>query len=128
MTGLSKIALVVGVDAPLGVKLARWLAGFGIDSVHVGDTEGGLALSASINPDLIILADQAGGPELLDFLVQTAARPGRRATRVMLCARERNVALLGAAVAEGAAECLVAPFDADLLKFKLEQTGVLAVQ
>jgi hypothetical protein len=26
----------------------------------------------------------------------------------------------------GADECLVAPFDADLLKFKLEQTGVLS--
>jgi len=128
MTGLSKIALVIGVEAPLGVKLARWLAGFGIDSLHVADAGDGLALSAAIDPDLIILADRAAGPELLDFLVQTAAKPGRRPTRVMLCARERNAALLGAAVAEGAAECLVAPFDADLLKFKLEQTGVLAVQ
>lgn len=128
MTCMSKIALVVGVDAALRVKLARWLAGFEIDSLYVADGTGARALIASVQPDLVILAPGRGTLDLLADLARKAELRHGQGTRVMLCARNRDAELLSVAVAEGADECLIAPFDADILKFKLEQTGILAVQ
>ena len=45
---------------------------------------------------------------------------------VVLCAGAGDIATLGAAIIEGADECMIAPVDPDLLRFKLEQTGVLS--
>lgn len=128
MTGMSKIAAVVGVDAPTRLNLARWLAGFGIDSLYFEDESDALAVIDTVKPDVVMLADGAGAPRLLELVAQTSNLRKLRGTRVMVCARKGDAALLGAAVAEGADECLVSPFDADILKFKLEQTGVLAAQ
>ena len=128
MTGLSKIAVIAGNDGGLRMQLARWLAGFGIDSVHVATEDEARGLVDRLNPDLIFLTAGAGTPDILGFVARTVRLRGTGETRVMLCSRAGDAALLGAAVAEGADECLVAPFDADLLRFKLEQTGVLAWQ
>ena len=128
MTGLSKIAMIVGDDGASPVELARWLARFGIDSVHVGGEAEAMTLLDSLVPDLMVLTARPDSAEMLDF-VDRAVRPrGRGKTRVILCSGVGDAKVLSAAVAEGADECLVSPFDADILRFKLEQTGVLAVQ
>lgn len=125
MTGLSKIAMIVGDDGATRVEFARWLAGFGIDSVHVAGEDEALALLGSMTPDLVVLTDAPDMAEMVEFLACATSRRGDGRMRVMLCSGDGDVELLSAAVAEGADECLVAPFDADILKFKLEQTGVL---
>ena len=114
MTAKCKIAVVIGIKAPLRLTLVQWLAGFGIDSLHVNSERDGLALSESVEPDLIIVAESTN-------------IGGKLGPRLMICANGGDAELMSAAVAQGADECLVAPFDADILKFKLEQTGVLAV-
>ncbi len=126
MPALSKLAVVVGVEAPLRSELGRWLAGCGIDSVYLTSESELTIVCADVDPDLIILADGCGLRRLLDGVAEAKILCRSKNTRVMVCIHQGDAKVLSAAVAVGADECLVAPFDADLLKFKLEQTGVLS--
>ena len=128
MTANCKIAVVIGVQSPLRLMLAKWLAGFGIDSLYVESESDGLSLTESVAPDLIIVADGAASAALLEQVLQNTKIGGNRSPKLMVCANSGSVELMSVAVARGADECLVAPFDADILQFKLEQTGVLAAQ
>jgi len=120
-----RLALVIGSEHALRGSLCRWLAGFGFDSVAVDDDEDGLAQVAALRPTLVVMATANAGDATIAVLARAVEAAGTATGPVFLCVGEGDPGGLGRAVAEGAAECLVAPFDAEMLHFKLELSGVI---
>lgn len=61
----------------------------------------------------------------LEFLGNLRATESGRRVAVLFCSANSNAEALGQAIDKGAEECLMKPFDADLLDFKLRQIGAL---
>ncbi len=76
-------------------------------------------------PDVILLDESAyeprGGASFLKRLVRRSSGDG---PVVIFCSGDSDASQMGAAILEGASECLVKPFDNELLDFKLAQAGV----
>ncbi len=76
-------------------------------------------------PDVILLDESAyerrGGASFLKRLIR---RSSRRRPVVIFCSGDPDASQIGAAILEGASECLVKPFDNELLDFKLSQAGL----
>lgn len=121
----SKSCLVVdgGGDAREAVGSCLSRHGFEV-RLAAGSSEA-LAMCREAMPDLIVLAPADGPKEGLSFLQRLRRRRKGRKPVVLFCAGEADPELLGAAIAGGASECLMEPFDADLLEFKLQQSGLI---
>ncbi|WP_342641918.1 response regulator [Rhodoligotrophos ferricapiens] len=74
-------------------------------------------------PDLIMLPDTMPSMSSVEFLHRLRRTGAGGDPAVLICASDANAASIGQAIWEGAAECLVQPFDADILNFKLRQVG-----
>jgi len=92
---------------------------------RAADGDEALAMCRQAMPDLIVLASAARPMDGLGFLERLRRRRQGREPVVLFCAAEADPEMLGAAIAGGASECLTEPFDADLLEFKLQQSGLL---
>lgn len=96
--------------------------------VHrVGNTEDAMTACRENMPDVIFVDASASGPGKSSGLLKSLSisRDGRTPV-VIYCADDQDPALIGAAIWDGAYECLVKPFDDDLLDFKLVQAGLRA--
>jgi DNA-binding response OmpR family regulator len=106
-------------------RISALLEQLGIVASHCSDIEAGIAMCQSQNPD-IVLMDASELPHSRDFLrltrhrYQSSGRP-----IVILYACEADMAKMGESILMGASEFLMAPFDLDLLRFKLQQSGIL---
>ncbi|MFV2092568.1 MAG: hypothetical protein ACC634_05745 [Hyphomicrobiales bacterium] len=118
---MAKIAVIVEPDRDVGMGFASDLAHLGMDSVIVGNLKQALVCIATMPADVVLVSGDVADGGAVKRLVR-ATRPG---TAVILVAGAVDFDLIGAAIWQGAAECLVRPFGADLLEFKLQQTGVL---
>ena len=76
-------------------------------------------------PDFIFLSSTMPDMDGLEFLrrFQNIKDAGR--TVILFCSANASSEDLGMAIHKGAGECLMKPFDADLLDFKLRQIGAL---
>ncbi|MHA1523333.1 MAG: hypothetical protein ACTSY1_02865 [Alphaproteobacteria bacterium] len=120
MTQVAKIAIIVETDQAVGIGFARDLARLGLDSVIASDVGRALECMAATDPAVILASSDVVGPAAIRRLV----RATRGETAVILVARSIDVHLISAAIWHGAAECLMRPFDPNILEFKLQQTGV----
>ena len=76
-------------------------------------------------PDVIIM-EASERPATLDFLRLVQRRgDGQVSPVIILYSAHPHMADVGASILEGAAEFLVMPIDDTLMRFKLEQAGVL---
>lgn len=126
MTQMPKIAVVVGDDEHLRIDLARGLASLGFDSILLDDASDVDSCLGSAKPDVVLLATGASRSDPISLVSRAARLFAAYRAPVVLCAGSGDIATLGAAIIEGADECMIAPVDPDLLRFKLEQTGVLS--
>lgn len=88
--------------------------------------EQALTMCREAMPDVILYDEAAGQVDKgLEFLrrLRRNRRDGPQPVVIYLC-DEDDVQTLGAAILEGASECLIKPFDSDLLDFKLRQAGL----
>jgi two-component system, chemotaxis family, chemotaxis protein CheY len=76
-------------------------------------------------PDLVLLPHKLESMEIVGFLRLLRRQAGRRAPIVLLVGDTGDAAEIGRAIWEGASECLMKPFDADVLDLKLRQAGVV---
>ena len=121
MSQAAKIAVIVEPDADVGIGFARDLARLGLDSVIAGDVTRALECIAATPPDVVLVSCDVVDAGAIQRLVRFAGADAA----VILVAGSVDVQLIGAAIWQGAAECLVRPFGPELLEFKLRQTGVL---
>ncbi len=104
----------------------RYLRGHDFSVQGAEDGEQALSMCRKRMPDVILVDDSANvSGYALDFVKKlNKSKTGKRPV-VIYCSRERDAAKIGAALWEGATECLMKPFDADLLDFKLHQSGIM---
>ena len=76
-------------------------------------------------PDLLLLPQTLKSMEAVAFLRLLRRQAGRRAPAVLLVGDTGDAREIGRAIWAGASECLMKPFDADVLDLKLRQAGVV---
>lgn len=92
----------------------------------VKDSEQALTMCREKMPDVILIDDSANpAGQAFDFVRKLRSSPPGEWPFVIYCSKERDAATIGAAIWDGASDCLMKPFDADLLEFKLYQSGVM---
>jgi len=77
-------------------------------------------------PDLIMLDWNMPVMDGLSFLKEFKALPNSENTKVIFCTTENELEKIQAAITQGADEYIMKPFDKDILKDKLMQTGILS--
>jgi len=116
--------LLIENDANERQKLSTMVAAFGFECEALSAEKAASSLMENA-PDLILMEarDDAGSRELLR-LVQYRSETGS-APVVILYAEKPSLEDVGLAVVAGVAHFLAKPFDAELLRFKIEQAGLL---
>jgi two-component system, chemotaxis family, chemotaxis protein CheY len=76
-------------------------------------------------PDFVLLDWNMPVMNGLDFLHALRALPGGDAPSVVFCTTENDLAHIQEALGAGANEYIMKPFDADIIKGKLEQLGLI---
>lgn len=96
--------------------------GFRVD--HAVDGEAALDLCRRDMPDLVMLSDRLERMGALEFLrrLRNTHRGGEPV--VFICTGEADAQAIGTAIWQGATECLVKPFDGEMIDFKLNQFGL----
>lgn len=98
---------------------------FGFRIATAVDGDEALSLCRASMPDLILLDHVMPRMDGLEFLKRLQRMRGGDRPVVLFCSGQSDSETLSTAIWEGAAECLVKPFDAELLAFKLQQVGVV---
>jgi two-component system, chemotaxis family, chemotaxis protein CheY len=117
--------LLIDKDPEERQRLMQILSGFGLNCDELSCAEEGLRFCHERRPEVVVMEASAVS-ETKDFLrlVQYRGRASRRPI-VILYANSPDMEAMGETIMEGAADFLMLPFDRDLLRFKLEQAGVL---
>lgn len=106
-------------------RLSDLMAELGFDCIALPDASDGIRYCQNHHPDVVVMsasvADDAR--DFLRFAPAASRKDGRPV--VIFYAETPDVETMGEAIREGAAEFLLKPFDRDLLKFKLRQSGVM---
>ncbi|NBO17775.1 MAG: response regulator [Proteobacteria bacterium] len=84
-----------------------------------------LAACQSEKPDLILLDWHMPNMDGLEFVKQLRALPGGSNPKVIFCTTESEINHIMQAMSNGADEYVMKPFDAEIIKGKLQQVGLL---
>jgi two-component system chemotaxis response regulator CheY len=120
-----RICLVVD-DSRVVRKVARRIlegTGFGVEEA----ADGALALTAcrAKMPDAILLDWNMPVMSGIEFLRALRAEFGPDKPPVLFCTTENDMRFVEEAIEAGAQEFIMKPFDADILRGKFEQVGLL---
>ena len=97
--------------------------GFSAEEADSGDSA--IVFCKSKIPDLILLDWYMPGMDGMEFLKLFRALPGNENTKIVICTTENNVDKIVYAMGLGANEYVIKPFDAEIIKLKLQQIGML---
>lgn len=120
-----KTCLIVD-DSPVVRKLARMmLEGHGFTCHEAA--HGALALDAcrAAMPAMVLLDWNMPVMDGMDFLAALRGLPGGAAVKVVFCTMENNINSIRQALAAGADEYIMKPFDNDILESKLQHLGLI---
>jgi len=121
----SRTCLIVDNDDETRDRFGELLGRHQFDIRQARDGIEALEVCRKAMPDVILVdssVPKTGGLRFLRHLRRTSN--GKRPV-VLFCARSGDFRQFGAAIAGGASECLTKPFDAELLDFKLQQSGAV---
>lgn len=121
MSATGKIALIVDPDEATAISLARQLARLGLDSLTTTGVDPALETLDWLDPDIVLVSQIADNEDG----VRRISRNGRGRRPLVYVSDGGSADSLGTAIWQGANECLMQPFDDEILEFKLQQTGVL---
>jgi two-component system chemotaxis response regulator CheY len=117
--------LLIDQNAAKRSRINGLLGQLGIACNELADAESGVQFCHDNKPDVVLL-EASALPRANDFL-RLVREQGRHTGRpvVILYATAADMSAMGESILNGASEFLMVPFDLDLLRFKLEQSGVL---
>jgi PleD family two-component response regulator len=100
----------------------------GIASAELSDAEEGVHYCHANRPDVVLLEASAlpRAKEFLRLVRYQCSNTGRPV--IIFYANEATMTGMGESILGGASEFLMAPFDIELLRFKLQQAGVLVAE
>ena len=118
---------ILSIDDSKTIRLllARMLRPFQVELREAGNGEEGLAQAKEVRPDLIILDYNMPVMDGLEFLKHVRAEHGPSQPVVVLCTTEAGIDRIVEALAAGAQEYIMKPFDAGILHDKFVQAGLL---
>jgi two-component system chemotaxis response regulator CheY len=111
-------------DSAVVRKMARHLLeGLGFETAEASDGVAALAWCRTAMPHAILLDWNMPVMSGIDFLRRLRAEPGGAAPVVVMCTMRNARADLEEALAAGADEYIMKPFDGEILAAKLEEAG-----
>ncbi len=122
---MSRLCMTVD-DSKIIRRIARQIVeSLGFECVEAED--GSVALSGCKQrmPDVILLDWNMPVMNGYEFLLAIRKEPGGDKPVIIFCTTENEMAQIMKAMEAGANEYIMKPFDADMVKDKLIQTGVL---
>jgi DNA-binding response OmpR family regulator len=118
--------LLIEPDKQECARVKDLLDSLGMECTTAQRADAVLADPDSVKSDVIVM-EASGLPSAKRLLRRRDQRlqGARRAPVVIMYGRETGLDVINETILTGAAEFLVQPFDIDLLRFKLKQSGVL---
>lgn len=103
----------------------RFLQEFGFRVDEVEDGAQAIGYCRAIMPDAVLLDWNMPVMNGIDFLGALRAMAGGGEPKVVFCTTENSIKFVQAALAAGANEYIIKPFDRGLLRDKFEAVGLL---
>ena len=119
------LCLLIDKNAPERLRIAGLLRSLGMEcTVMEALPEGALAYGAQ-QPQLVLF-ESSSADIAQNYLHHLQHDHRERATPTVFCyTKKPHIEEMAACILAGAADYLIQPFDQELLKFKLQQAGVL---
>jgi two-component system, chemotaxis family, chemotaxis protein CheY len=116
--------LLIEKNRDEGQRVSGLLETLGFDCTVRQTADEGIRFCHETHPDLVVMeaSELPSAREFLRLVKYQGQKAGR--PKVLLYSDHVNLATMGETILEGASEFLIKPFDSDLLKFKLCQSGV----
>ncbi|MBM3477822.1 MAG: response regulator [Alphaproteobacteria bacterium] len=119
-----RTCLVVDDSRVIRMVVRRILEAMGLAVVDAADGHSALSACRDAMPDLVVLDWNMPVMDGGTFLAELRAAPAGAAVPVIVCSSDSDAARISAALAAGANEYVMKPFDADILHGKLAQLGI----
>lgn len=103
----------------------RIMEELGFEVAEAEDGQKAAEYCTTQKPDLILLDWHMPVMNGLEFLVALRAMPGGTSPKVVFCTTESEMDNIMKAISQGADEYVMKPFDADIIKGKLQQIGMI---
>ena len=104
----------------------RIMQALGFLTREAGDGAEACAACQARMPDAILLDWNMPVMDGLEFLDRLRRMPGGTAPKVVFCTTENEVAQITRAIAAGADEYIMKPFDMEIVRSKLQEVGLLS--
>lgn len=123
--GTENYCLVVDDARPVRAVARRVLEGFGLKVREAEDGRAALDICRAAMPDGVLLDWNMPALDGLGFLQQLRASEGGKRPRVVFCTMRNDVADIECALAAGADDYIIKPFDIRLLNEKFRRLGLI---
>ncbi|OGN51186.1 MAG: two-component system response regulator [Caulobacterales bacterium RIFOXYB1_FULL_67_16] len=121
-----KTCLIVD-DSRIIRKVARRIVeGLGYDVDEAADGAEALSYCAGVMPDMLLVDWNMPVMDGLTFLRRVRAMPGGDAPKILFCTIETRPERIAEALAAGADDYVMKPFDGEILLSKLTEVGAIA--
>lgn len=120
-----RLCLIVDDSRIIRKVARRILEGLGFDVAEAADGIEGLDQCNRAMPDLILLDWRMPTMDGMDFLEQLKLLPGGNTPKVLFCSMETNPTQIAQALAAGAHDYVMKPFDGDILQSKIDEIGAM---
>ncbi len=120
-----RTCLVVDDSKTVRKVASRILEALAFEPLEAGDGLEALAVCRAQMPDVVLLDWQMPVMDGLEFLRTLRAEPGGESPVVVFCSARDEPARIAEALADGADEYIMKPFDGDIIAAKFAQAGLL---
>ena len=122
-TQMTKLCLIIDDGVELDSAAGKYLENSDYKIAQAQTCNEALTMCKQSMPDVILLDADTPKMSGLEFLARLRGTQRGEEPVVLYCAQHEDTTRIGQAIWKGASECLVKPFDTELLAFKLEQSG-----
>jgi two-component system, chemotaxis family, chemotaxis protein CheY len=120
-----KYCLVVDDSRVIRKVACSILESFSFKTEEAEDTASALDCCRARMPDMILFDSQLPGINGVEFLRLIRREPGGLRPVIVVCTTENDVNHISEALAAGANEYIMKPFDREILESKLVQVGLI---
>jgi len=120
-----KSCLVVDDSRVIRMVARKILEELGFDVIEAEDGKVALEACEKQLPDAVLLDWNMPVMDGLEFLKELRQMPGNESVQVIFCTTENDLNHIQQAIAEGANEYIMKPFDSEIIQSKFTQVGLL---